>query len=138
MIFGIAVGLFTLVPAVLLLVLDRRDAVERPAGVLLGLPAGAFGGAGLLLGAFHQPTTANIHSGYSFAGVFEWLLLCGAGVALGGAVGIAVGWRLRTWRAGLVVLLVLAGAGAAGWVVSSARTTIDCDDRPSFCSERYD
>ena len=27
--------------------------------------------------------------------------------------------------------------GAAGWLSSGARETIDCDDRPSFCEDRY-
>ena len=137
-ILGLVIGLVGLVPMVLLVVLDRRDVVERPAGLLLGLVGGAFGGAGVLLGALHQPTTANIHSGYSFAGVFEWLLLCAGGGILGGLVGGLLGASLRTWRAGLVLLLLLGGGGAAGWILSSARPTIDCDERQSYCEDRYD
>jgi hypothetical protein len=137
-IFGAVVGLFGLAPAMLLVVLDRRGVVERPVAVLLGVLGGAVGGSGLLLGAIHQPTTANIHSGYSFAGVLEWLLLCAVGVVVGGATGGLLGWLLPVWRGAVVVLLLLAGGGAAGWIVASSRTTIDCDERPSFCADRYD
>ena len=138
MIVGAVIGAFGLAFVGVLGAVQRNGQLTRAAGVLLGVPAGAIAGAGVLLGALHQPTTANIHSGYSFAGVFEWLVLAAGGGLLGGGVGGAIGWRLRTWSAGLVVLLVVALGGAAGWVVSTSRATIDCDERPAFCSDRYD
>ena len=136
MIFGLVVGALTLAPAAVLVLLDRRRARERAASVLLGGFGGAMAGAGVLLGGFFQPTTANIHSGYSFAGVLEWLLLAGVGAVLGALAGAGLGWLVPAWRTAPVALLLLAAAGAAGFV-SSTRTTIDCDDRPSFCDDRY-
>lgn len=137
MIFGAVVGIATLVPVAVLALVDRRGGTTRPAAAALGAMSGGLGGAGILVGAIHQPTTANIHSGYSFAGVLEWLLLVAGGGLLGVVVGGALGWRLPRWRPALALLLAVALGGAVGWVVSSSRSTIDCDDRPSFCDERY-
>ena len=130
-------ALVTMIAPALLVVLDRRDELRRPATVLLGVFGGVLGGAGLFLGAFHQPTTANIHSGYSFAGLFEWVLLFAFGAVVGAVLGGLLGWHAPRHRALLVAFLALTGAGAAGWVLDSARPTIDCEDRPSFCDERY-
>ena len=138
MIFGALAGIVTLAPPVLLVVLDRRDELRRPATVVLGLFGGALAGAGVLIGGFHHPTTANIDSGHSFASVLEWVLLFVGGGLAGGVLGGVLGWHAPRHRVLAVVLLVLGGSGAAGWVLDSARPTIDCDDRPSFCDDRYD
>lgn len=138
MIFGIVVGMLSLLPVGILALIIRQQTATRPVGVVLGVFAGAAAGAGILLGAIYQPTTANIHSGYSFAGVFEFLVLAFGGGVLGGAVGGAIGWRVMKGRRALAVLVAFAIVGAAGWVVSSSRTTIDCDERESYCEDRYD
>ncbi len=138
MIFGVLAGAITLVAPVLLVLLDRREELRRPATVVLGVFGGALAGAGLLIGGFHQSTTAYIDSGYSFASVLEWVLLFACGATVGGVMGGALGWHAPRHRVLVAVLLVLAGAGAAGWVLDSARPTIDCEDRRSFCEDRYD
>ena len=126
-----------LVPPLVLVVLDRRGVLDRTGATVLGAASGLGAGAGLALGAVFQPTTANIHSGYSFRGVFEWLLLAGGGGLVGAAAGAFAGrWSTR-WRPAVAVVLVVAVTGAVGWLVSGDRETIDCDDRPSFCEDRY-
>jgi hypothetical protein len=130
-------GALTLVPVVLLVVLARRDMLERPVTTLLAGLIGLLGGAGILVGAVYQPTTANIHSGYSMAGPLEWLLLSAGGGLVGAGAGAAVGWRLPSWRRGVALVVAVALAGVAGWVVSSLRTTIDCDERERYCERRY-
>lgn len=59
--------------------------------VALGALIGAVAGAGMLVGAYHQPTSADIHSQFSFASAFEWLTLAAAGGAAGAALGAALG-----------------------------------------------
>ena len=137
MIFGAAIGAMALVLCGVLALIERAGGLSRSIAVLLAVPAGGISGAGVLLGLLHQPTTANIHSGYSFRGLLEWLVLAGAGGVLGAVAAGFVGWRLPSRRAGLVVLIVLAAVGLVGWAASGARPTIDCDDRPSFCEDRY-
>ena len=103
----------------------------------IGALVGGIAGAGIAIGLFFQPTTANIHSGYSFAGVLEWVVLGFVGGWLGLLAGFLVGRRLPSWRPAFAVLLVLAVLGTTGWIVSGTRTTIDCDSHQDFCEQRY-
>ena len=137
MIFGVVAAVATLGGPAVLVLLDRRGERRRPATVVLGGFGGALAGAGVLIGAFHQSTTAYIDSGYSFASVVEWVVLAVGGGVAGALVGAALGWIAPGWRGAVVLLVLLGGAGAAGWIVDSSRPTIDCEERPAFCDERY-
>ncbi len=111
-----------------------------PGAVKLGaLVVGSAAGAGIALGLGHQPTTANIHSGYAFAGLFEALVLFVGGGLLGAGAGFLLGWsatRRRCVRGVVAALAVLGVAGVVGWSAMLARPTIDCDDS-SYCGSRY-
>lgn len=137
MVFHLLLAGFGLAGTGILMALARRDDLQRKTGMLVGAFSGPFCGAGLLVGGFFQPTTANIHSGYSFAPVLEWLLLASGGGLLGLAAGVALGSAAATRRAAVVAFVVLALASSGGWVVSGARHEIDCDDDVAFCSARY-
>ena len=53
----------------------RDGWLTRKQAVILGILSGGTCGAGMLLGLRFQNTTANIHSGYSLAGIVEWFVL---------------------------------------------------------------
>jgi hypothetical protein len=137
MVGGLVLAAVTLVGPALLIALSRREVLDRSAGVFLGAISGAAAGAGALVGMLHQPTTAYIDSGYSFASVLEWILLAAGGGIAGAVIGGLVGRRLPRWRAGVAVVAVLGVLGSTGWVVDGQRETIDCEDRADFCDRRY-
>ncbi len=133
----VALAGFGLLGPMLLVYLARQGELQRMVCVVVAGCSGAVSGAGLALGGWFQDTTANIHSGYSFAGVLQWLFLAVAGGIVGAVVGGLLGWWAPVRRRAVVVMVVLAVAAVPGWIVAAARPTIDCDDRPSFCSDRY-
>lgn len=115
-------------------------AVERPwpwLTVIGGGVVGAASGAGLAIGLGHQPTTANIDSGYSFASVAEWLVLAAFGGVPGSLVGLVVGFVVPRAKPVVAVFVVAALIGGVGWVVDGQRDVIDCDEDSSYCSDRY-
>lgn len=76
---------------VLLYDMRRKGQFRGRAAVIVGAVSGAACGAGAALGPF-QSTSANIHSGYSFAAVGDWLSTAamGGGRGVGGSPGQAV------------------------------------------------
>ena len=126
-----------LIGPVLLLRRARTGALSREQAIIIGVLCGTAGGAGIALGIRFQNTEANIHSGWSFASTFEWLKLAFVGGALGAAVGALLGRLALTWRPAPAVFVAFALVAAAGWAISAARPTIDCDIDEAFCSARY-
>src|SRR5688572_16692318 len=108
----------------MLIAYRRRGVLDAKAGMLFGPFSGPFCGAGIALGGFFQNTTANIHSGYSFAAVLEWLLLAAGGGVLGLATGIALGSAARGSRRAIAAFVVLTALATTGWIISAARPTI--------------
>lgn len=137
MFFHLVFGGWGFIAPVLLFQMTRKGPFRGRAASAVGAVSGATCGAGVAMGLFFQSTTANIHSGYSFAAVGEWLSLAAAGGAIGLAVGVVLARQARSWRPAVAVFLLLAVLAAAGWTLAAARPEIDCDDNPTFCAERY-
>jgi hypothetical protein len=130
----IVLGLLT--PTALVLVDLRDGTLNRSATFITGGLIGATAGAGVALGLWFQPTTANIESGFAGESIVEWLRLATVGGVLGCAAVLVVLRFMRDRRAG-ALLVGLAVVGAAGLGIAGSRATIDCDARPAYCSERY-
>jgi hypothetical protein len=133
----VALATLGVVVAAMLVVLSRDSDLPALVPTALGAFTGALSGAGIALGLGFQSTTANIHSGYSFAGVGRWLVLAAGGGVIGAIGGGLLGRQRPGRRSTAFVLLAAAVVSAAGWVIAAARPTIDCDERPSFCEQRY-
>ena len=110
---------------------------RKGAATAVGAMSGLACGAGLAVGGFFQETTANIHSGYSFASMGTWLELAFLGGVPGLVVGVTLARLARRWRPAVAVFLLLAAVATGGWIISAARPSIDCDVRDDFCAERY-
>lgn len=101
---------------------------------LLGGPAGA----GIALGAWYQPTSANIHSGYAFKDLGDALYCFSLGGVLGMGTGFVLGClatKRRCAPGALGVLVALALAGVVGWNATIGRPTIDCDENVDYCAQ---
>ena len=137
MFFHLVVAGWGFVAPVLLFQMTGKGPFRGRAASIVGAVSGAACGAGVALGMFFQSTTANIHSGYSFAAIGEWFSIAAAGAAIGLAVGVVLARQARSWRPAAALFLILAFVAAGGWTLSAVRPEIDCDERPTFCAERY-
>lgn len=126
------------VAPLLLYDMGRKGQFRGRAATIVGVVSGAACGAGVALGLLFQSTSANIHSGYSFAAVWDWLSTAGMGGGVGVLVGAVLARLSRSWRPAVAIFLALSVVAAAGWTLSAARPEIDCDANPTFCADRYD